>query len=44
MKKEFNKVEGLIGEFNATDYLKNKKFKILEQNHKNRLGEIDIIK
>lgn len=43
MKKEFNKVEGLIGEFNATDYLKNKKFKILEQNHKNRLGEIDII-
>lgn len=43
MRKEFNKVEGNIGEFNACEYLKKKKYKIIEQNHRNRLGEIDII-
>jgi len=43
MQKEYNRVEGAIGEFNASEYLKNKKYKILEQNYKNRLGEIDII-
>lgn len=43
MKKEFNKVEGASGEFNAVEYLEKKKYKILEKNHKNRLGEIDLI-
>lgn len=43
MKKEFNKVGGAIGEFNAAHYLKKKKYKILSQNYKNRIGEIDII-
>lgn len=43
MRKELNKVEGLVGEFNASDYLKKKKYQIIEQNHRNRLGEIDII-
>lgn len=43
MRKRFNKVEGLQGEFNSCDYLKKKKYKILEQNYKNRIGEIDII-
>lgn len=43
MKKELNKVGGAIGEFNAADYLAKKKYKIIEQNHRNRLGEIDII-
>lgn len=43
MRKEFNKVEGTKGEFNATEYLKKKKYKILDQNHRNKLGEIDIV-
>lgn len=43
MKKEYNKVEGAIGEFNASEFLQKKKYKIIELNHKNRLGEIDII-
>lgn len=43
MKKEFNRIQGDIGEFRAVDYLKSKKFKVIEQNYKNHLGEIDII-
>ena len=43
MRKEYNKVEGALGEFNVAQYLKDKKYKIIELNHKNRLGEIDII-
>ena len=43
MKKEFNIVGGVKGEFNATKYLEKKNYKILEQNHRNKLGEIDII-
>lgn len=34
---------GAKGEFDATAYLKKKKYKILEKNYKNKLGEIDII-
>lgn len=43
MKKQYNNVGGATGEFNATAYLKNKKYKILTQNYKNKIGEIDII-
>lgn len=42
--KSFNKVSGDIGETLALDYVKhNLKFKILETNYKNPIGEIDII-
>ncbi len=43
MKKQFNKVVCLKGELEATEYLKDKKYKIIEINYKNKLGEIDII-
>lgn len=43
MKKEFNAVQGKIGEFDVKTYLEQKKYRIVEQNYKNRLGEIDII-
>lgn len=43
MKKELNKVGGQTGEVIACNYLKKKKYKILEMNCRNRLGEIDII-
>lgn len=43
MKKEFNEVQGVIGEFDSLNYLEKKKYKIIAQNYKNRLGEIDII-
>ena len=42
--KSFNTVSGSIAESQAVDYVKNTlKFKILETNHKNKIGEIDII-
>ncbi len=41
--KVFNKIKGNIGEFNACQYLKNKKYKIIETNYRNNIGEIDII-
>lgn len=34
---------GKKGEIIAANYLKNQKFKILEMNYKNKIGEIDII-
>ena len=43
MRKQFNKVEGTKGEIKACNYLKKKKYKILEVNYRNRLGQIDII-
>lgn len=43
MKKEFNTVQGRIGEFDAEEYLKKKKYRIIAQNYKNKIGEIDLI-
>ncbi len=43
MIKKFNKAIGTIGESRACQYLKNRKYKILMQNYKNKIGEIDII-
>lgn len=41
--KRFNYTKGKIGEELASEYLKNKKYKILEINYVNAIGEIDII-
>ena len=41
--KEFNKVKGDIGEFEAQKFLKNLGMKILGTNYKNKIGEIDIV-
>jgi len=42
--KVFNRVSGIKGEQIAAQFLKKKlKYKILEQNYKNKIGEIDII-
>ena len=41
--KRLNNVVGAMGEVDAAKYLQNKKYKILETNYKNKLGEIDII-
>ena len=41
--KKFNKDIGNLSETLAIDYLKQKKYKILDINFKNRFGEIDII-
>ena len=43
MSKLFNHVKGILGEDIAAKYLKKKHFKILERNHRNRVGEIDIV-
>lgn len=43
MRKELNVVQGRIGEFDSCKYLEKKRYKIIEQNYKNKLGEIDII-
>lgn len=41
--KKFSGVKGMIGEEQAIKFLKKKKYKILERNYKNKVGEIDII-
>ena len=38
-----NKEFGAFGETTAADYLKKRKYKILDKNYKYKLGEIDII-
>lgn len=38
-----NKIEGTGGEILAVNFLKKKKYKILETNFSNHVGEIDII-
>ena len=39
----FNKRLGNIGESLAVNYLKKNKYKIIQTNYKNKIGEIDII-
>jgi len=41
--KIFNKSKGDFGEDKAAKYLKKKKYRIIERNFSNKLGEIDII-
>ncbi len=41
--KKFNKIIGEIGELKAQKYLKKIRYKIIETNYKNKIGEIDII-
>lgn len=41
--KEYNKIKGSVGEIKAVNYLKSEKYKILETNYRNLIGEIDII-
>ncbi|MBR5614478.1 MAG: YraN family protein [Clostridia bacterium] len=44
MKKGLlNKQTGQLGEDAAVAFLKSKKYKIIERNYKNKIGEIDII-
>lgn len=43
MRKQLNKIGGACGEEKATQYLKNKKYQILSQNYKTKVGEIDIV-
>lgn len=38
-----NRNKGIVGEIWATNYLKKQKYKILETNYSNKIGEIDII-
>ena len=42
-EKFYNKITGECGEDVAASLLKKKGYKILERNHKNKIGEIDII-
>jgi len=39
----YNKILGSFGEEAAVEYLKKKNYKIIERNHKNSYGELDII-
>lgn len=41
--KVLNSAKGKLGEAKATEYLKSKGYKILVQNFKTKIGEIDII-
>ncbi len=41
--KQFNHAKGVLGEQIALDYLKKKKYKILDRNVKGFAGEIDIV-
>lgn len=41
--KAKNKKEGAVGEILAVNFLKKSKYKILQTNYTNKLGEIDII-
>lgn len=41
--KVLNKIKGDVGEAEAVNFLKKHKYKILEINYKNKIGEIDII-
>lgn len=41
--KNLNYVLGVQGEVIATEFLKGKKYKILERNYKTKIGEVDII-
>ncbi len=41
--KRLNKFTGNLGEKAAIEYLKKKKYKILETNYQNKVGEIDIV-
>lgn len=43
ISKVKNKIKGTNGEVLAVNFLKKKKYNILETNYKNRIGEIDII-
>ena len=42
-RKVKNKIEGDGGEILAANFLKSKKYKILQMNYRNQIGEIDII-
>ncbi len=41
--KKLNKIKGDAGEAQVYFYLENNKYKILQTNYKNKIGEIDII-
>ncbi|MBQ8909332.1 MAG: YraN family protein [Clostridia bacterium] len=43
MKKVFNKKYGSMGEIEVLNYLKKKKYKLLSQNYKTKVGEVDVI-
>lgn len=42
-KDLYNKITGQCGEDAAADFLKKNKYKIIQRNYKNKIGEIDII-